>query len=160
MPKTHKLSKHPLHDIWTQMKRRCHNEKHKDFYLYGQRGIHVCHQWKYDFKLFYDWCMNNGYEQGLYLDRIDNDGNYSPDNCRFTTNKHNCRNQRRTIKVVYQDELWTLNDLIDKFDRSYATVKRRINSGWSVLDAVLIDPQPIGTNQYDSIKTLPARITK
>jgi hypothetical protein len=63
---------------------------------YGGRGITICEEWKNDAKAFYDWSMSNGYEEnkGLSIDRIDNDGNYEPSNCRWSTRTIQCRNQR------------------------------------------------------------------
>lgn len=91
----HGLYETPVHSVWTNMKTRCYNPKTWNFKNYGGRGIRVCDEWRNDFKIFHDWAMSNGYEQGLQLDRINNDGNYEPDNCRFVTVKENCQNRIR-----------------------------------------------------------------
>ena len=92
---THGLSKHPLYLILNSIIQRCYNKNDKSFKIYGGRGITVCEEWKNDFKAFYDWAMGNGYKKGLSIDRIDNDGNYEPSNCRWTTNIIQSRNQRK-----------------------------------------------------------------
>ena len=76
------------------MKGRVLNPKHKFFHDYGGRGITICEEWKNDFVSFHDWAMSNGYSDELSIDRIDNDGNYCPENCRWTTQTIQNRNQR------------------------------------------------------------------
>ena len=97
---THGKSYTRLYNIWSNMKARCCNPNNPDFKRwYGVRGITICDEWKNDFQAFYDWSMSHGYDDSLSIDRIDNDGNYEPDNCRWTTSKeqaHNCRPRRRT----------------------------------------------------------------
>jgi hypothetical protein len=84
----------PIYRLWATMINRCHNSKNRSFKNYGARGISVCPEWKESFNAFYDWLVNNGYEKGLQIDRRNNDGDYSPDNCRFVTNYENSRNKR------------------------------------------------------------------
>lgn len=100
----HGLSTAPVHSVWNNIKTRCYNPKTWNFKNYGGRGIRVCDEWLNDFKAFYDWAMNNGYEKGLQLDRIDNDGNYEPSNCRFVTAKENCQNRIR--KESYETDIF------------------------------------------------------
>ncbi len=82
---THSLSKHPLYRIWIAIRQRCNNAKSFGYKNYGARGISICLEWDNDFKTFYDWSLFNGYKKGLSIDRINNDGNYEPSNCRWTT---------------------------------------------------------------------------
>ena len=82
---THDLSNHKLYKVWSSIKQRCNNEKCEGFKNYGGRGISICKEWSLDFKSFFDWCMKNGYKDGLTIDRRNNDGNYEPSNCRFAT---------------------------------------------------------------------------
>ena len=90
----HGLKGTRLYNIWTNMKDRVFNTKNKQYNDYGGRGITICDGWKNDVKSFYDWAMSNGYSDDLSLDRIDNDGGYSPENCRWTTRTVQSRNTR------------------------------------------------------------------
>lgn len=101
---THRLYKNPLYSVWSAMRERCSNSAISMYYLYGGRGITVCDEWTKDFKPFYDWAMANGWQKGLQLDRINNDGNYEPSNCRLVTPKINARN-RRTTKLNHDSVL-------------------------------------------------------
>ena len=90
----HNLTNTRLYNTWSKLKNRVFNLKSKDYYNYGGRGITICDEWKNDFKSFYDWAMKNEYSDELSIDRIDNDGNYCPENCRWTTRTIQQRNQR------------------------------------------------------------------
>lgn len=79
----HGLYKHPLYHVWAAMKQRCLNPKNIQYIEWGGRGITICPEWISDFVLFFNWAMNNGYQHGLRLDRENNDGAYSPENCRW-----------------------------------------------------------------------------
>jgi hypothetical protein len=91
---THGLCHTRLHSIWTGMKSRCCRPTAGSYDTYGGRGVTVCEEWKTDFKAFYDWAVANGYQDGLTLDRIDPDGNYEPQNCRWATWKEQAANKR------------------------------------------------------------------
>ena len=92
----HNLSYSRLYPIWKEIKYRTLNPKHKYYNDYGGRGITICEEWKNDFVPFYNWARSNGYEEnkGLSIDRIDNNGGYYPENCRWTTKVIQGRNQR------------------------------------------------------------------
>lgn len=90
----HGLYGSDLYNVWKGMKQRCNDKNHISYKNYGGKGIKVCARWDRSYQEFYDWSMTNGYKKGLTIDRKDNDGNYTPDNCRFVTNAENIRNSR------------------------------------------------------------------
>lgn len=77
---------------------RCEDVDNPQYHNYGARGIYVCEEW-HDFNVFYEWCIASGVSSKLQLDRIDNDGPYSPGNCRFITASENVRNRRVTLRA-------------------------------------------------------------
>lgn len=91
---THGLRDHPLVQVWRAMRLRCTSSKCKSFKNYGGRGISVCADWSSDPLAFHEWALTAGWQPGLELDRIDNDGNYEPSNCRFVTKRENNCNKR------------------------------------------------------------------
>jgi len=84
-----------LYSTWVSFKHRCNNPNAQHYNRYGGRGITVCEEWKDDFQTFYDWAMKNGYRHGLTIDREDNDSGYSPENCRWVTQKVNNNNRHQ-----------------------------------------------------------------
>lgn len=83
---------------YAAIKQRCYDVHYWTYKHYGARGIRMCDEWLYSFKNFYDWCISNGYRKDLEIDRIDNDGNYQPSNCRFVTRSENVNNRRCSKK--------------------------------------------------------------
>jgi hypothetical protein len=95
--KKHGLYLTKLYAIWVSMRQRCSNPKSQEYSSYGGRGITISPEWD-DFKKFYDWAMSHGYKEGLSIDRIDNDGNYSTENCQWLTRSENAsKGNRRTF---------------------------------------------------------------
>jgi len=87
-------NQHYLYKVWCWMKSRCYNQNDTSFYNYGKRGISVCDEWKNNPKAFIEWCSENGWKSNLVIDRINNDGNYEPSNCRFVAKAESNVNQR------------------------------------------------------------------
>lgn len=145
---THGKSKTRLHKEWRGMKQRCYNENNDSYEYYGGRGITVCKEWKDNFQAFYDWSIANGYTDRLSIDRIDNDKGYSPDNCRWATNKEQSNNRRTNIQIEYKGEIKTLKQWAEEKGICEKTLKHRIESGWDIEKAMETPPaRKISTNK-------------
>ena len=123
---------------------RCHCKTSPRYYDYGGRGISVCSEWydsengKYHNGAFVKWALANGYQEGLQIDRIDNSGNYSPDNCRFITAHSNSRNRRNTIHVNVNGVDMCGKDACKFYKTDYADFTTRIKLGWDPKRAAMI----------------------
>ena len=89
-----------LYWVWHSMRNRCENPRKDNYPLYGGRGIVVCDEWRRSSRAFIDWALCAGYEEGLQLDRVDNDGPYSPENCRWVTPRENGSNKRNNRRIT------------------------------------------------------------
>lgn len=137
---THGLKNHRLYRIYYGMVNRCNNPKVTHYKDYGGRGISVCQQWndKEDgFLLFYNWSIDNGYEDHLTIDRMDVNGNYEPENCRWATTGEQSLNKRNNHFVKINNEVKTLKEWCDIFNIKYPTVQYRIKSGWDEIKAII-----------------------
>lgn len=135
-----------IHRRITNAIKRCHEDWHQSYRNYGGRGITVCDEWRNDFGKFYRWSMANGFSPELELDRIDNNGPYSPENCRWVTRKENIRNTRVNRLVEINGETLCLIEAVEKYSSTpYRTVKSRINCrGWDPVKAILTPPLKSG----------------
>lgn len=122
---------HPLWYKWSSIKARCYNKNVSSFVFYGARGIAVCKEWLESSKAFIEWGINNGWAPYLQIDRIDNEKGYSPDNCRFVTQKENARN-RRSNRLLGDK---TLAQISEETGVCCATVRYRIENGKSLAEA-------------------------
>jgi hypothetical protein len=120
---THNMSHTRIFNIWSLMLSRCVGVKNKN---YGGRGISVCDKWLH-FDSFYKWSMNNGYSKNLSIDRIDNNGNYDPYNCRWTDRKTQANNTRRNHIISYGGETKTLAQWSDSLNIKYSILEARLN---------------------------------
>jgi len=132
----HGLRASSLYTVWVHMKDRCLSETNSKFYRYGARGISICPEWL-EAKNFLEWAMANGWEKGLQIDRIDNDGGYKPSNCRFVTPTENIRNSSATKltfnKATYIRKLYYLGgsgltELGELFGVTKQNIRRIVNN--------------------------------
>ncbi len=127
-----------LYNIYYGILRRCYNKHDNNYPHYGKRGITICDEWLNDFMNFYDWSMSHGYADNLTIDRINNDGNYEPSNCRWTTVYEQNKNRSCSLLVTYKGKTKTIMEWIKtlKLDIPYITInKRLLTYGYSVEDA-------------------------
>ena len=130
--KTHGLSTTRIYNIWSSIKSRCLNPKSPSYKHYGGRGIKVCEEWKKSFDDFYSWAIENGYRENLTIERIDNNGNYCPENCKWETQKQQCRNRRTNIVFEHNGEKHILTEWCEILNLEYKLIHNRIYKlGWS-----------------------------
>lgn len=134
-----------IYTIWRNMRQRCTNESKPDYHRYGGRGISICEEWS-DFEAFQKWSYANGYKDTLSIDRIDNNGNYTPDNCRWSDLYTQANNKRNNRKYLYEGKNYTANELGRMFNIKPSTFIRRMKLGWSIEEALSI-PVKVGNNQ-------------
>lgn len=132
-----------LHRIWIGIRARCNNQNDTSYSNYGARGIFVSPAWD-DFETFLAWSKANNYADNLELDRIDNNGPYAPDNCRWVNHTVNARNTRRTRRVILDGEEMAVTALAEKSDFAYTTILGRLNRGMSPKEALT---RPSRTNR-------------
>lgn len=121
----HKMSGTRIYSEWQGMKGRCYNKGNARYADWGGRGIEVCEQWRNSFESFYTWAMANGYQDHLTIDRIDNNGNYCPENCRWVGQQEQCRNRRSNINLTIGNSTRTLMEWCEIFQVDYTNVNAR-----------------------------------
>ena len=127
--KTHGLSHTRIHNIWQGIKQRCLNPNRKIYKNYGGRGIQICNEWKTNFMSFYNWAMANGYNDTLSIDRINNDGDYEPSNCRWITQKEQNRNTSQNLLITYKGETHCRNEWAEILNVKSGTILSRYKRG-------------------------------
>lgn len=121
-----------IYEVHHGMMSRCYNKNSKGYARYGGRGITVCDEWKNDRNAFYDWSMSNGYEDNLTIDRIDVNGNYEPSNCRWADYITQSNNKEKTKKYEYNGGFYTVTELSRLTGVYVETIRKRLQSGYSV----------------------------
>lgn len=128
------LSKSRLYNIWLHMKGRCYRKTDDHFKDYGGRGIQVCEEWKNDFNSFRIWSESHGYKNNLSIDRIDNDRNYEPSNCRWVSMKEQCNNRRSNILITIEGVTHNIKEWSELSGVKYHTIYQRMVRGWTGKD--------------------------
>lgn len=128
---THGMSHSRLWRIWNCMHIRCEREYYEHYQNYGGRGISVCDEWK-KFAPFMEWATKNGYAENLTIDRIDVNGNYCPENCRWITMREQAKNRNSNRLITYNGETKILQDWARELNVDPRFLSRRLDNGWSV----------------------------
>jgi len=125
---THKKSNTLLYGVWSRMRNRCNNNNNQRYEYYGSRGITICSEWD-NFQNFYDWAIKNGYSKNLTIDRIDNDGNYEPSNCRWATWGQQQNNRSDNIYLEYNGNKLSMKEIADIEGVTYKAIASRYYRG-------------------------------
>lgn len=127
------LSRTRLYGIWCKIKGKCYTKTDDHYKWYGSRGITVCEEWKNSFITFREWALNNGYSDNLTIDRIDNNGNYEPSNCRWVDMKTQANNRRSNLYLTFNGETKRIYEwckiLGIKYNTLYMRYKRSLFKG-------------------------------
>ncbi len=134
----HGMADTRLYYVWSGIKSRCYNSNVYEYRFYGARGISMCEKWCNNFEAFYDWAISNGYDnsapRGTYtIDRIDTDGDYSPENCRLITQKQQMNNTRTNHILEYNGNFHTIAEWSRITGISQFKIRNRVSRlGWTV----------------------------
>lgn len=128
----HNLCKNKVYYIFYSMKQRCYNPNNKSYKNYGNRGIKICDEWLSNFINFYNWAMDNGYKEGLSIDRIDNNKSYSPENCRWTNRKIQNLNKRNNKYLTFNNKTMTISEWEKELNLKSDRIGYRLRYGWSI----------------------------
>lgn len=137
--RTHGNTETRLYNTWMHLKQRCNNKNSKDYCNYGGRGIKVCDEWlgENGFINFYEWSIKNCYNEKLTIDRINNNGDYEPSNCRWATKKEQNNNTRKNHFYLIDGEYLTIAQVARKYNINYNTLNNRLWHGDSIENAII-----------------------
>jgi hypothetical protein len=127
----HGKTKTRLHEIWLNIRKRCYSPNNTNYPNYGGRGISICKEWG-DFETFEKWALDNGYEGLLTIERINVNGNYSPENCTWIPNNEQAKNTRHNIRLEFNGESKILSEWARTLSANYTTIRTRYHKGWKV----------------------------
>lgn len=131
---THEKRNTKLYRVWANMKQRCYNKNNPNYKDYGQRGIAVCDEWLTNFQAFYNWAMINGYDDTLTIDRINVNGNYTPDNCSWVDRKQQANNRRSNIVIKFDKYNYNISQWADILNLSQLTLTSRYRKNFDVIE--------------------------
>ena len=142
---SHRLGRPDTYSHWSNIKTRCFNKNNKKYKSYGGRGITVCKEWL-DFKNFHYWAINNGYKKGLSIERIDVNGNYEPDNCKWIPMEQQSKNRRCVINYSLNGKKMNINEWTKFLGCGKETIRERIKRGWTIEKALTTPIKKKGGN--------------
>lgn len=142
-----------LYKIWDGMKARCYNPKKNYYPIYGGRGITMCDEWRYSFESFRDWALANGYNDSLTIDRIDNNGNYCPENCRWATISQQNNNKSTSHFLTFNGETKTLMQWAEATGFNFHALSSRLNRGMTTEQALLTPLRTKGSGHYEYVQS-------
>lgn len=126
-----------LYSTWSGMKQRCYNKNTEGYHNYGGRGIKICDEWLNDYKAFYNWAILNGASKELSIDRIDVNGDYCPENCRWVDNQTQMRNMQYNRYIEYNGQKKLMKEWSEELGIPYDTIRGRLdNYGWTIGEAL------------------------
>lgn len=134
--KTHDMTNTRVYNIWRGIKGRCNNQNSTSYKNYGKRNITICEEWKNSFEQFYEWAINHGYKENLSIDRINNEGNYEPSNCRWVSSKMQSNNRRTNKHLSYCGEKHTITEWSELLGGEKSLIRGRLKMGWSLEKAL------------------------
>lgn len=143
-----------LYRIWKAMKCRCNNPKIPQAHNYSGRGIKICDEWNDNFVEFKKWALMNNYNEHLSIDRIDNNGNYEPSNCKWSTRIEQGNNTRNNIYLTYKGEEYTLSEWARRLGINSKTINFRYNRGYSVEQILGFKPLSFETKPFKKVLQL------
>lgn len=144
----------PVYRTWCAMRFRCNNKNASDYKYYGGKGVFVCQQWT-RFDQFKKWADESGYANGLTIDRIDPNGNYTPDNCRWATRKEQSRNKTNNRLLTLWGESKTITEWAEDprcLCKSRRSISDRLAGGWLLEESLTVPPLPRGLSRRDAKK--------
>lgn len=120
-----------LKSIYNGMRLRCYNENNINYKYYGGKGVTICDEWLLSFENFFDWAINNGYNENLTIDRIDSEKEYSPDNCKWSTKKEQAYNRSMSVKLTLNGRTMHMTEWAEELGIDKKTLSWRYRNGWS-----------------------------
>lgn len=141
------MERYKIRSRWVKMLSRCEDPDYIQYKNYGGRGIKVCKEW-HNFDKFYNWCISQNIKPDLQIDRIDNDGDYKPSNCRIVTRKENGNNKSNNTWIIAFGESKTLSQWADdkRCNVPYNALQKRLRLGWDPEEA--ISAKPLSKRHY------------
>jgi len=142
----HAMSHTRTYKSWVMMKDRCTNQKAKSYDQYGGRGIRVCNRWLESFPNFLDDMGERPH--GMSIDRIDNDGDYEPNNCRWASVEQQGRNRRTNVRLTCNGETLCITEWAERVGIARGTLQKRRDAGWTIEDILT---KPVGCKRHKTL---------